>query len=77
MLAAVRARVLPIMAQHRAIRGWMFDDTGMPKRGAHAVGVARQYCGPFGRQDSCQVAVTLSLAGDHASLPIAHRLYRP
>ncbi len=34
-------------------------------------------CGQLGKQDNCQVAVTLSLASDHASLPIAHRLYLP
>lgn len=77
VLAAVRARVLPVMAQRGAIRGWMVDDTGMPKKGTHSVGVARQYCGQLGKRDNCQVAVTLSLAGDHASLPIAHRLYLP
>ena len=77
VLTAVRARVLPVMAQRGAIRGWMVDDTGMPKKGTHSVGVARQYCGQLGKQDSCQVAVTLSLACEHASLPIAHRLYLP
>lgn len=77
MLAAVRACVLPVLARRGAIRGWMVDDTGMPKKGTHSVGVARQYCGQLGKQDNCQVAVTLSLAGDHASLPIAHRLYLP
>ena len=40
-------------------------------------GVARQYCGQLGKQDNCQVAVTLSIAADYASLPIAHRLYLP
>ncbi len=77
LLAAVRARVLPVMALRGRIRGWMVDDTGMPKKGTHSVGVARQYCGQLGKQDNCQVAVTLSLAGDHASLPIVHRLYLP
>ena len=33
------------------------------------VGVARQYCGQLGKQDNCQVAVSLSLANEHASLP--------
>jgi SRSO17 transposase len=33
--------------------------------------VARQYCGQLGKQDTCQVAVSLSVANDHASLPIA------
>jgi SRSO17 transposase len=39
--------------------------------------VARQYCGQLGKQDNCQVAVSLSLATRHASLPVAWRLYLP
>ena len=39
--------------------------------------MARQYCGQLGKQDNCQVAVSLSIANDHASLPIAYRLYLP
>ena len=77
VLAAVRARVLPIMEQRGPIRALIVDDTGIPKKGAHSVGVARQYCGQLGKQDNCQVAVSLSAAGDHASLPIAYRLYLP
>jgi SRSO17 transposase len=42
-----------------------------------SVGVARQYCGQLGKQDNCQVAVSLSLANHHASLPVAYRLYLP
>jgi SRSO17 transposase len=41
------------------------------------VGVARQYCGQLGKQDNCQVAVSLSVATTSASLPIAWRLYLP
>jgi SRSO17 transposase len=41
------------------------------------VGVTRQYCGQLGKQDNCQVAVSLSLANHDASLPVAHRLYLP
>src|SRR3954469_16995029 len=48
-----------------------------PKKGRHSVGVARQYCGQLGKQDNCQVAVTLSLANHTASLPVAYRLYLP
>jgi SRSO17 transposase len=77
VLTAVRARVLPLIEERGSIRSWMIDDTGIPKKGTHSVGVARQYCGQLGKQDNCQVAVTLSLASDHASLPIAHRLYLP
>src|SRR3954464_15738699 len=56
---------------------WIMDDTGIPKKGRHLVGVARQYCGQLGKQDNCQVAVTLALANDRASLPVAYRLYLP
>ncbi|MBX9590431.1 MAG: IS701 family transposase, partial [Hyphomonadaceae bacterium] len=59
------------------IRAWIIDDTGIPKKGKHSVGVARQYCGELGKQDNCQVAVTLSVASDLANLPIALRLYLP
>ena len=49
----------------------------MPMWGRHSVGVARQYCGQLGKQDNCQIAVSLSLANHAASLPIAWRLYLP
>ena len=39
--------------------------------------MTRQYCGELGKQDNCQVAVTLSIANRSASLPIAYRLYLP
>ena len=77
VLSAVRTHVLPLIERRGAIRGWMIDDTGIPKKGTHSVGVTRQYCGQLGKQDNCQVAVTLSVANDHASLPVAHRLYLP
>ena len=56
---------------------WVVDDTGFPKYGKHSVGVARQYCGQVGKQDNCQVAVSLSVSTWNASLPIAWRLYLP
>jgi SRSO17 transposase len=77
LLAAVRTFVLPKLERQAPIRAWIIDDTGMPKKGKHSVGVARQYCGELGKQDNCQVAVTLSVASDLASLPIALRLYLP
>ena len=52
-------------------------NTGFPKHGHHSVGVSHQYCGQSGKQDNCQVAVSLSIANHHASLPVAYRLYLP
>jgi SRSO17 transposase len=77
LLAKVREMVLPGIERHGAIRAWIFDDTSFPKQGRHSVGVARQYSGQLGKQDNCQVVVSLSLANDYASLPVAHRLYLP
>ena len=56
---------------------WIVDDTGFPKQGEHSVGVARQYCGMLGKQDNCQVAVSVTLACQQGSLPVAWRLYLP
>src|SRR5215471_18669101 len=55
----------------------IIDDTSHPKKGKHSVGVARQYCGQLGKQDNCQVAVSLSLANEHFSLPVRYQLYLP
>jgi SRSO17 transposase len=77
VLAKVREMVLPEIQRHGPIEAWIIDDTGFPKQGRHSVGVARQYCGQLGKEDNCQVAVSLSLANSHASLPVAYRLYLP
>src|SRR5882672_8811839 len=77
VLAKVREMVLPAIQRHGSIEAWIIDDTGFPKHGRHSVGVARQYCGQLGKEDNCQVAVSLSLANGHASLPVAYRLYLP
>jgi SRSO17 transposase len=77
MLAKVGELVLPAIERSGPIAAWIIDDTGFPKKGRHSVGVTRQYCGQLGKQDNCQVAVTLSLANRDASLPVAYRLYLP
>src|ERR1700733_5136748 len=77
VLSRVRERVLPSIIRDEPVQAWIIDDTGFPKKGIHSVGVARQYCGQLGKQDNCQVAVSLSVANEHASLPIAFRLYLP
>ena len=77
VLTTMRELVLPALERTGPIEAWIIDDTGFPKKGRHSVGVARQYCGQLGKQDNCQVAVTLSLANRTASLPVAYRLYLP
>src|SRR5437868_10016749 len=77
MLGKVAQLVLPAIERSGPVEAWIIDDTGFPKKGRHSVGVTRQYCGQLGKQDNCQVAVSLSLANHDASLPIAYRLYLP
>src|SRR5260221_6448094 len=77
VLGKVREMVLPEIERHGPIEAWIIDDTGFPKKGTHSVGVARQYCGQLGKEDNCQVAVSLSLANADGSLPVAYRLYLP
>lgn len=55
----------------------VIDDSGIPKKGEHSVGVSRQYCGQTGKVDNCQVGVYASLVrGDKATL-IDARLFLP
>src|SRR5215217_2434321 len=77
VLGKVREMVLPAIERHGPIEAWIIDDTGFPKQGQHSVGVHHQYCGQLGKQANCQVAVSLSIANHHASLPMAYRLYLP
>src|ERR1700690_446005 len=77
VLAKVPEMVLPAIQRDGSIKAWIIDDTGFPKQGRHSVGVARQYCGQLGKQDNCQVAVSLSIANHDASLPVAYQLYLP
>ena len=77
MLAQVRAWTLPLMKKREPLVAWVVDDTGIPKKGRHSVGVARQYCGQLGKQENCQVAVSLSAASWRDSLPLDWRLYLP
>jgi SRSO17 transposase len=77
VLESVRHFVLPVMKRNGPVVAWIVDDTGFVKKGVHSVGVVRQYCGQVGKQENCRVAVSLSLATEQASLPIAWRLYLP
>lgn len=77
LLAAVASQVLPILVKHSKSCHWIVDDTGFAKKGLHSVGVARQYCGRLGKTENCQVAVSLSVANEHGSLPLGYQLYLP
>jgi SRSO17 transposase len=59
------------------IEAFVIDDTGFAKKGAHSVGVSRQYSGTLGRIDNCQVAVSLHLAGERGSACTGMQLYLP
>ena len=76
IMAGVRDWVVPVFGLDSGSY-WIIDDTGYPKKGKCSVGVARQYCGQLGKQDNCQVAVSLSLASEQGSIPIAYQLYLP
>ncbi len=76
MLRRVAQWVVPAM-DFSAGGWWVVDDTSFPKQGEHSVGVTRQYSGVLGKQDNCQVAVSVTLASQGASLPVAWQLYLP
>jgi SRSO17 transposase len=77
LLAVARDYALAQLERHAPVGAWIVDDTGIPKKGKHSVGVAWQYCGVLGKQANCQVAVTVSLANKTMSVPAAWRLYVP
>jgi SRSO17 transposase len=53
------------------------DDVGFPKDGTASPGVARQYCEALGKSGTCQVAVSVRLVTDHASIAANWRLFLP
>lgn len=59
------------------IEYWIFDDTGFLKQGKHSPGVQRQYTGSAGKTTNCQVAVSFTVATEHAHLPVDMQLYLP
>ena len=57
---------------------WLIvDDTALPKKGEHSVGVAQQYAGVLGKTANCQALVSLTLAHGEVPVPMALRLYLP
>ncbi|HET8647520.1 MAG TPA: IS701 family transposase [Vicinamibacteria bacterium] len=53
------------------------DDTALPKKGRHSVGVASQYASALGKNANCQTLVSLTLAGGEVPVPVALRLFLP
>jgi SRSO17 transposase len=77
VLRVAREYALAQLERHGPIGAWVVDDSGIPKKGSHSVGVARQYCGQLGKTENCQVVVSVSLVNATMSVPAAYRLYLP
>ena len=69
--------VLGQMERHGSVMSWTVDDSGIPEKGKYSVGVARQYCGNLGKQDNCQVAVSISLVNEAVNIPAAYGSISP
>ena len=57
---------------------WLIvDDTALPKKGAHSVGVAPQYASSLGKTANCQSMVSLTLASREVPVMVGLRLFLP
>jgi len=57
---------------------WLIvDDTALPKKGAHSVGVAPQYASSLGTTANCQSLVSLTLASRAVPVMVGLRLFLP
>ena len=55
----------------------VIDDTAIPKKGRHSVGVAAQYASALGKTANCQTLVSLTLARGEVPVMLALRLFLP
>jgi SRSO17 transposase len=55
----------------------VIDDTALPKKGTHSVGVAPQYASALGKNANCQTLVSLTLARHEVPVPLVLRLFLP
>src|SRR5258705_6925552 len=55
----------------------VIDDTAIPKKGTHSVGVAAQYASALGKTANCQTLVSLTLARGEVPVVLALRLFLP
>jgi SRSO17 transposase len=57
---------------------WLIvDDTALPKKGEHSVGVAAQYASALGKTANCQSLVSLTLASREVPVMVGLRLFLP
>jgi SRSO17 transposase len=57
---------------------WLIvDDTALPKKGEHSVGVAPQYASSLGKTANCQSMVSLTLASREVPVMVGMRLFLP
>ena len=55
----------------------VIDDTALPKKGSHSVGVAPQYASALGKNANCQTLVSATLADGEVPVMIGLRLFLP
>ena len=55
----------------------VIDDTAMPKKGRHSVGVAPQYASSLGKNANCQTMVSVTLASREVPVMVGLRLFLP
>lgn len=57
---------------------WLIiDDTALPKKGRHSVGVAPQYASTLGKNANCQTMVSVTLASHEVPVMVGLRLFLP
>ena len=55
----------------------VIDDTSLPKKGSHSVGVAAQYASSLGKTSNCQSLVSVTLASREVPVMVGLRLFLP
>jgi len=55
----------------------VIDDTALPKKGQHSVGVAPQYASSLGKTSNCQSLVSVTLASRAVPVMVGLRLFLP
>lgn len=55
----------------------VIDDTSLPKKGSHSVGVAPQYASSLGKTSNCQSLVSVTLASREVPVMVGLRLFLP